>query len=315
MDSPNADGYSAKRPPWFAGRPGTVLLYRVNRRPLPRPTLGGRQPESVMDHIIEVLPFGLHVTTGTSHKRDWILGNRVIASNESALSGQVGWEQRGEEESTGRYDPETREWLDVVEPQDRSARAPFVFDAQYRVLGVLKHRSFNESVIAKVFQALLREGENAREWPSTEWSVEPILDERDFLAWLHSVQSVVSVNIVAKMPNPDGLEEFGPIWEEMNQRRARLISTRILAANDEVGLEGLEDDERVMGGLAMGRNGFGHVEAQGYQNGHKTIYDQREKTRREVTDELGPTWTDAVNVMIGLVRRSATRALARRDGT
>jgi hypothetical protein len=267
-----------------------------------------------MDHLVEVLPFGLHVTTGTSHKRDWILGNRVIAGDGSALSGQLGWEQRGEE-SAGRYDSKTKEWLDVIEPQDRSARAPFVFDARSRILGVLKHRSFNEGVVSKVFQTLLREGEQARDWPSTEWSVEPILDERDFLSWLHSVQSVVSINIVAKMPNPDGLDEFGPIWQEMNDRRARLISTRILAANDEVGLQGLEDDKRVMGGLAMGSNGFGHVEAQGYQNGHKTIYDQRENTAREITEELGPTWSDAVTIMLELVRRSATRVLTRRSAT
>lgn len=141
------------------------------------------------------------------------------------------------------------------------------------------------------------------------------MDERYFLSWLHSVQSVVSINIVAKLPNPDGLDEFGPIWQEMNDRKARLLSTRILAANDEVGLQGLENDERVMGGLAMGSNGFGHVEAQGHQNGHKTIYDQRENTAREVTEELGPTWSDAVAIILEVVRRSATRVLARRSAT
>ncbi|MDQ2873324.1 MAG: hypothetical protein M3Y33_00220, partial [Actinomycetota bacterium] len=180
---------------------------------------------------------------------------------------------------------------------------------------VLKHRSFNEGVLAKVFQTLLREGEEAREWPSTEWSVEPILDEQDFLSWLHSVQSVTSINIVAKMPNPDGLDAFGPIWEEMNERKARLISTRILAANDEIGLQGIEDDPRVMGGIQMGRNGFGHVEAQGYRDGQKMVYDQRERTSRQIADDVGPTWGSAVVTMLDLVRRSAVRALARRDGT
>lgn len=195
-------------------------------------------------------------------KRDWILGNRRITADESALSGQIGWEQRGDEPAS-RYQPETKEWLDVVEPQEHSARAPFVFDGSSRILGVLKHRSFGESTVAKVMQTLLRQGEEQREWPSTEWSVEAILDERDFLSWLHSVQAVTSVKLVTKMPNPDGLDEFGPVWEEMSQRKARLMSTRMVAANEDEGLEGLESDERVRGSLAMGRRGFGYVEARG----------------------------------------------------
>jgi hypothetical protein len=40
------------RPPWFVGRPGTVLLYRVNRRPMPQPTLGAPDvPPPLMDHL------------------------------------------------------------------------------------------------------------------------------------------------------------------------------------------------------------------------------------------------------------------------
>jgi hypothetical protein len=313
MSTPTTASVQEQRPPWFAGRTGIVLLYRINRRPLARPTLGGgQQPASIMDHIVEVLPFGSRVVTGTRQKRDWILGNRRISADESALSGQIGWEQRGDE-PTSRYQPETREWLDVVEPQEHSARAPFVFDGRSRILGVLKHRSFSESTVAKVMQTLLRQGEEQREWPTTEWSVEAILDERDFLSWLHSVQAVTSIKLVTKMPNPDGLDEFGPIWEEMNQRRARLISTRMVAANENEGLEGLEDDERVRGSLAMGRRGFGYVEARGNRNGHETVYDQREKVSREVTDELAPTWSGAVDMMLEVVRRSASRVLEGRD--
>jgi hypothetical protein len=269
------------------------------------------QPDSVMDHIIEVLPFGSHVVTGTRQKRDWILGNRSIAPDIAYMSGQVGWEQHGEE-PVSKYEDETSQWLDVVELSDRAVRAPFVFDARSRILGVLKHPTFNENTLAKVFQTLLREGEQQRGWPSTEWSVEALLDERDFLEWLHSVQSVISINLVAKMPNPDGLDEFGPVWEEIQQRRARLISTRMVAANDEVGLEGLEDDPRVTGSLAMGREGFGYVEARGRRNGHETVYDQREKVARERTPELGPSWSGAVDVVLELVRLSASRALERR---
>ena len=313
MGTPTSAAEHEARPPWFAGRPGTVLLYRVNRRPLARPTLGGgQQPDSVMDHIIEVLHFGRHVVTGhADHQRDWILGNRNILPDLSALTGQVGWVQH-DEQQTSIYVPETQEWRDEVEPTERTARAPFAFDGRTRVLGVLKHRSFSEATLPKVFQTLLREGEQEREWPSTEWSVEPILDERDFLTWLSSVESVTSITLVAKIPNPDGLEEFGPVWAEMEARRARLISMKMLALNEDEGLQGLEDDARVRGNLAMGRQGFGHVEAHGQRNGHETVFDQREKVAREVIDELEPTWDEAAQEVLETTRESGANALQRR---
>jgi hypothetical protein len=264
-----------------------------------------------MDHIIEVLPFGSHVVTGTRQKKDWILGNRNIAPDLSYLSGQVGWEQHGEE-PVSKYEDETSQWLDVLELSDRAVRAPFVFDARSRILGVLKHTTFDENTLAKVFQTLLREGEQQREWPSTEWSVEALLDEWDFLEWLRNVESVTSITLVAKMPNPDGLDEFGPVWEEMQARRARLYSTKMVAANDDIGLEGLEEDPLVRGSLAMGRRGFGHVEARGRKNGHETVYDQRDKVARARTPELGLSWSGTVDMMLDLVRRSATSALERR---
>lgn len=303
------------RLPWFAERPGTVLLYRVNRRPLPQPTLLGEQPASVMDHIAQLPLFGKHVVTGRGdRRRDWILGNRLIRSNETGLTGQIGWQQ-ADEQQTSRYSPDTQEWQDEVEPTERATRAPFAFDARSRILGVLKHRSFGERVIAEVFQTLLRECENAREWPSTEWSVEAILDERDFLNWLATVQSVTSITLVAKLPNPDGLQEFGPVWEQMQAREARLISMQMICANDDTGLQGLLDDERVQGGLAMGQQGFGHVKADGLANGNKRVFDQREKVARRVLDEVGPTWPDATTAVLDATRESADDVLRRRTST
>jgi len=279
------------------------------------PTLGGgQQPDSVIDHMTEVLLFGKPVVTGGGGwQREWILGNRHILPDESALAGQIGW-QRDDQQQASRYESETQEWLDEVEPAERSAHAPFVFDGNSRILGVLKHSTFNEMTVAKVFQDLLREGEQQREWPSTEWSVEAILDERDFLSWLHSVQSVTSIKLVAELPNPDGLEEFGPIWEEMQARSARLISTKMVAANEEIGLQGLEDDPRVTGNLAMGKQGFGHVEARGRRSGHETVYDQREKVAREVIDDLGQTWEQAEEVILDRVRRISPSVLRRGAG-
>jgi hypothetical protein len=279
------------------------------------PTLGGgEQPDSVMDHILEVLLFGKPVvTSGGGWQREWILGNRHILRDESGFTGEVGW-QRDDQQQASRYVSETREWRDEVEPAGRSAHAPFAFDGNSRILGVLKHSTFGEATVAHVFQTLLREGEQQREWPTTEWSVEAILDERDFLAWLHSVQSVTSINLVAKLPNPDALEEFGPIWGEMEARAARLNQTKLIAANEEIGLQGLEDDARVKGNLAMGRQGFGYVEARGRREGRETRYDQREKAAREVIDDLGQTWDEAEEAILSRVRRISASVLRRGAG-
>jgi hypothetical protein len=287
-----------------------VLLYRVNRRPLPDPTLGGgEQPESVMNHILEVLHFGRPEYTGTgNHQREWILGNRNILRDLTAFTGQIGW-QGNDEQQTSRYVPETREWRDELGTAERAARAPFAFDSRTRVLGILKHPSFSELTVASVFQKMLRAGEQDREWPSTEWSVEPVLDERDFLDWLQSVDSVTHINLVAEMPNPDGLEEFGPVWAELEARKARLIKTEMVAANIEVGLQGLDEDDRVRGNLAMGRQGFGHVQAWGLLNGRDKYFDQRAKVVRESTDELGPSWRAAAEMVLETTRRTAAEAL------
>jgi hypothetical protein len=88
--------------PWFSGRAAAVLLYRVNRRPLRQPTLGSEQPESILDHIFEVLLFGEEVVTGRRNKRRWILGNRRIDKRRQLVTGQVGWEAIGTE-MTDKY--------------------------------------------------------------------------------------------------------------------------------------------------------------------------------------------------------------------
>src|ERR1039457_5284555 len=133
------------RAPWFVGRPGTVLMYRVNRRPMSNPTLGGaQQPDSVMDHIVEVLHFGKAVVTGAGDRqREWILGNRRIFQGENALAGQIGW-QRDDQQQASRYVPETQEWRDEVESAGRSAHAPFALDGNTRILAVLNHSTFDE---------------------------------------------------------------------------------------------------------------------------------------------------------------------------
>jgi hypothetical protein len=275
---------------------------------MPQPTIGAPdEMPPLMDHLEQVLLFGQGVVIGKgARKREWILGNRSILRDLSGLTGQVGWQMVGEQQRS-RYLSDTQEWSDDVEAAELSAHAPFAFDGHTRILGVLKHRSFGEKAVAQAFEDLLRVGEMHLTWPSTEWSVEPILDERDFINWLGTVRSVTVINLVAKLPNPDGLEQFGPVWTEMQQRKARLLSMKMVATNEEDGLEDIMDDERVRGHLAMGGQGFGYVHAEGpsRRSGGKRIYDQREKVARRVIDEVGSTWRDATTAVLAVTRNSA----------
>jgi hypothetical protein len=95
--------------PWFAGKPGTVLLYRINRRPPSQLQLFTEQPESVLDHIAEVLLFGEPVITGRKNQREWRLGNRRIDLDSQQFTGQVGWE-RSDQRAGDRYNESSQQW-------------------------------------------------------------------------------------------------------------------------------------------------------------------------------------------------------------
>jgi len=293
----------AQEEPWFSGKPGTVLLYRINRRPMPEQSLFDVEPPpNVLDHVAEVLLFGEEVETGRKNKRHWILGNRNIDEQNGTLAGQIGWESRGIE-STGRYDSSRREWVDDLDQRARAARAPFVFESDGRTLAILKHPSFSESTLSEVFKALLQRGENRRGFHTTDWDVEPIGDTGSFREWLSNADVVNQVQFVAKRPNPDGLDEFGQVWERMNQHKASLLREIMEAADPEVGLVDLEGDQVVNGYLAMSEHAFGYVTARGTRDGRLTRFDQRSAVARRQTEPLPSSWTEAVGVITALARQ------------
>jgi hypothetical protein len=260
-----------------------------------------------MDHLTEVLVFGEVVVTGRGSKREWILGNREISEDEGALIGQIGWRSGGSE-SENEYDPENKVWVDVIREKENSARTVFCFDEQSRILGVLKHPTFNEKVIPLVFEEIMRKGESRRMWPSTDWAVEPILDERSFTQWLREVDSVRRVELVAKLPNPDGLEEFGELWEDMQSMDARMIKQEMEAATPN-GLVGLQNNERVRNHIAMSERAYGYVAAKGLKDGRKTVYDQRKNVQRTTVEDLPPFWGQIKNVVMSHVRARGEKFL------
>ncbi|GAB2443281.1 hypothetical protein GCM10027187_02350 [Streptosporangium sandarakinum] len=115
------------------------------------------------------------------------------------------------------------------------------------------------------------------------------------------------------MPNPDGLDEFGSVWQEMERHKARLLKQIMEAADEREGLIDIEEDERVKAHIAMSANGFGYITAKGIRNGRETKYDQREKVARETTEELGPNWIETAQEVLEVVRRRHARAARRRE--
>jgi hypothetical protein len=143
--------------------------------------------------------------------------------------------------------------------------------------------------------------------------VEPLLDESDFLNWLHTVDAVQRVNLVARLPNPDGLDEFGSVWDAMDRHKARMLRQIMEAADPNEGLRNVEEDQRVREHIAMATSGFGYVSAKGVHDGRNVTYDQRHQVARESTDELGPSWLETAQDILNVVRRRYQRTTRKRQ--
>lgn len=293
VDAPNP----VEAAPWFSGRDRThVLLLRVNRRPLS--TLFGTQPDDVLDHIVEALLFGETVETGRSNKRQWRLGNRDVDVENRTLTGRLGY-VRSSVQYRDHFDEEFQRWIENVEQADVTAQAPFAFDAENRYLAVLQHPSFNASQVATVFRTILNRGENARGISaSTDWDVEPLLDEADFLRWLRTADSVLSVTFTAKLPNPDGSEELDPVWTRLHERKARLLQERMEAFDEQAGLSGIENDPVAKSYIAMATRAFGWIKGKRRVNGEIEVFNQRQNTRTHDLRNLPATFAGALSAMV-----------------
>lgn len=248
--------------PWFVSKPVPVVNYRVNRRPMSQGNLFGQQPEGFLDHLSAALLFGHEVSVGKRGDRRWQLGNREIDGDERFLAGVIGWEsERLREED--HFDDESREWVLSVAPKSQVALSPFVVESASRRLFVMKHPSFAETTIATVFRTILNDGEQAREGgPTTEWDVQPMLDEIEFEDWLHEIAVLDKVNFVARLPNPDAEEAFRELDEHLRHMKAGEMRHELKAADDEVGLStDFSGDRLAHGLLEMSKRGYAAVSA------------------------------------------------------
>lgn len=292
-----ADGRNNKQtelPEWMRSGRRHLLLFRINRRP---PEEAGLFDRDVPfdDHLKETLLFGEEITTGRRHQRIWALGDREIHKHdrEPYLTGRVGY-IRAEQRLTAAYDRNSKHWREEVQAGQSGVFAPFFVNMlpKTRVLGVLRHPSFAPQTLATVFAQLLKQGEEQR-GATTDWDVEPIGNPEAFYAWLHRTNVITKIRLVVNKPNPDALEGFDFINQRLDRLEAGTMREELEAAH-EGGLQNVEQDESVQGGVAAQQQGFGYVTGRGQTRRGHTSYDGRERLEKAPLEREPQSWSDVV---------------------
>jgi hypothetical protein len=281
--------------PWYVGRRVHVVNYRINRRPRPQGNLFGDQPDSFLDHLAEALLFGHQVSVGKRGDRRWQLGNRRIDPGGRFLGGVIGWESEQLREED-HFDDDRAEWVPTLARASQVSLSPFVIEAASRRLFVMKHSSFAETTLATVFRTILNEGEAARETgPTTEWDVQPMLDEIEFEEWLREIAILDKVTFVARLPNPDAEEAFLELDAHLRHMRAGEMRHELKAADAEVGLStNFADDRLASGLLEMSKRGYAAVSARARDSAARVRqFVQRNSARHNVIQIESVDYNDA----------------------
>ncbi len=292
--------------PWFAKPNVEVLFYRINRRPIGGdPSLFHPDPD-LLSHLQRVLEPTEPASSGRRNRREWRLGSLEFDTSAGTFTGRLGWARTGEALGV-TWDAPSHAWLDRVVAKDDGAVAPVAFTLDGRVLGILKHPSFTtETVLDDVLTQILNKGEEVSGFPTTQWSVEPLGDERDFYSWLDSVDQLLVLRMIFERPNPDGEPEFDELSERLDRYHADQITEEIRARSDETGLQKTEvqNDPTTRGFLVAALNhAFGRIWAKGKRNGRSVSYDQRKQVLRQSLDFVGSDWETATSNVLGAVER------------
>lgn len=298
---PRTDRKRATPTHWFFEKEASVLLYKINRRPMTQGNLLTSQPEDFRQHLEEVLVFGPPIiTSARGAERTWRLGGKNLDEESGILTGEVGWSQP-HPEARDEYDDEELRWRDAVDEKSTTARSVFAIDLQTRELGVLQHPMFAPQTIASVFTDILNLGEERREAKSTDWMAEPELDEPEFRAWLAATDVVEKVTFVARLPNPDSMDEFAELFARMKVIEAGEIREEIKPRNPEAGLKRITEEPLTKQFVAAASFAFGYITASGRRQARQTRYDQRQRVRKERTPPLPDSWSGALRYVVEIL--------------
>lgn len=295
---------------WFGDRPGRFILFRVNRRPWPDLNLlTPEKPEDVFRHFLDTLTPGLEVVTGRSSQRTWKVGGLQSNPQGKTLVGKLGWEPVGLDDEP-RWSAEEMDWLPGTVPSHGGRVAPFAFDGATRLLTVLRDSRASPSTQAAVLQKILRTTEGELENPSTEWSVELVLDGRDFITWLSTLDVVREVGFTARLPNPEPRDEFRELGDRIESQRATSF-TEIHRSDREEGLADVQEDRDFRQAIAMGEHGFATLRGKGTRDGSESRYSQSDRVASESVEEVPPNWEQVWELMKHLLQGNLRRFLGR----
>lgn len=289
--------------PWFTNKPVDILQYRVNRRELSQLNLLGTQPDSFVDHLAEVLLFGHAVSVARRGERIWQLGNRRISSDRGTISGVIGWQSQ-ESREEDYFNQESAEWVSRVEQSNRATIAPFSIETDERKLLVVKHPSFAETTLASVFRSILNDGENQRSLgPTTDWDVEPILDDIEFFDWLQTIAVLSQISFDVRLPNPDSEEEFEELHRYLESMRASQMKHTLKPSNPERGLStDLTSHPLTAGMIQMAKHGFASIAASALDSSSKIKrFIQKNRTMRTTRTLASETHNDARDELASLI--------------
>lgn len=206
------------------------------------------------------------------------------------------------------WSDEQKDWIETTTAPHGGQILPFVFDAESRILAILPDRQSRPTTIASVFESVLRDNEAQRDFPTTEWSVEPILDAQDFIDWLRSVDVLATVSFTAKLPNPEPRDAFRDLAARMEARRATKYLENMQSQAEE-GLIGIETDPDFRQAIAMGQQGFATLRGTGRRGGTRVRYSQAQTVAGEHVEQLPPTWEAMWELLRELARSKLRRFL------
>jgi hypothetical protein len=286
---------------WFAGLPGTVFVFRVNRRPWPEQTLFTPSiPDDAFEHFARMLAPGYEIVTGRRHQRTWRVGGVHTDRDDRTLVGKLGWEPRGQE-VVPQWSEAEKDWLSETASPHGGRVVPFGFDGDTRLLAILRDPKSPANTVAAVFEQILRENERELEEPSTEWSVEPILDKADFLSWLATLDTVRLVSFTAKLPNPEPRDAFRELAERMEARRATSYTETLRSDRDE-GLVGIPDDRDIQQAIGMGEHGLAKFRGEGLRGASTSQYNQSNRVARERIEQVPEDWQGVWAIIKGFLK-------------